>query len=74
MSLRMGLAGLEPATSPLSGVRSSQLSYKPARRRMGGRDGEYIRRAAAGELWGEIWEARDRLIGTSREGLPATDA
>ena len=25
----MGLAGLEPATSPLSGVRSSQLSYKP---------------------------------------------
>ena len=25
----MGLAGLEPATSRLSGVRSSQLSYKP---------------------------------------------
>ncbi len=26
----MGLAGFEPATSPLSGVRSNQLSYKPA--------------------------------------------
>ena len=26
----MGLAGVEPATSPLSGVRSNQLSYKPA--------------------------------------------
>ena len=25
----MGLAGFEPATSPLSGVRSNQLSYKP---------------------------------------------
>ena len=26
----MGLAGVEPATSPLSGVRSNQLSYRPA--------------------------------------------
>lgn len=25
----VGLAGLEPATSPLSGVRSNQLSYRP---------------------------------------------
>ncbi|CCM62288.1 hypothetical protein BN381_100175 [Candidatus Microthrix parvicella RN1] len=25
----MGLAGFEPATSPLSGVRSNQLSYSP---------------------------------------------
>ena len=25
----MGLTGLEPVTSPLSGVRSSQLSYRP---------------------------------------------
>ena len=25
----MGLAGVEPATSPLSGVRSNQLSYRP---------------------------------------------
>ena len=29
---RMGLAGFEPATSPLSGARSNQLSYKPVRR------------------------------------------
>ena len=28
----MGLAGFEPATSPLSGVRSNQLSYKPGPR------------------------------------------
>jgi hypothetical protein len=26
----VGLAGVEPATSPLSGVRSNQLSYSPA--------------------------------------------
>ena len=25
----VGLGGLEPPTSPLSGVRSNQLSYKP---------------------------------------------
>ena len=25
----MGLLGFEPATSPLSGVRSNQLSYRP---------------------------------------------
>ncbi len=25
----VGLSGLEPLTSPLSGVRSSQLSYRP---------------------------------------------
>ena len=25
----MGLSGLEPPTSPLSGVRSNQLSYRP---------------------------------------------
>jgi hypothetical protein len=28
----VGLAGVEPATSPLSGVRSNQLSYSPVRR------------------------------------------
>ena len=27
----VGLSGLEPPTSPLSGVRSNHLSYKPAR-------------------------------------------
>ena len=27
--IQLGLTGLEPATSPLSGVRSNQLSYKP---------------------------------------------
>ena len=27
----VGLGGLEPPTSPLSGVRSNQLSYRPAR-------------------------------------------
>ena len=27
----MGLVGIEPTTSPLSGVRSNRLSYSPAR-------------------------------------------
>jgi hypothetical protein len=27
----VGLSGLEPLTSPLSGVRSSQLSYRPVK-------------------------------------------
>ena len=27
----VGLAGVEPATSPLAGVRSNQLSYSPER-------------------------------------------
>ena len=29
----VGLAGIEPATSPLSGVRSNRLSYSPADRK-----------------------------------------
>ena len=29
----VGLAGVEPATSPLSGVRSNRLSYRPKRGR-----------------------------------------
>ena len=28
-AILVGLAGVEPATSPLSGVRSNQLSYRP---------------------------------------------
>ena len=34
----VGLAGVEPATSPLSGVRSNQLSYRPALRYNGPAD------------------------------------
>ena len=30
LNLPMGLSGLEPPTSRLSGVRSNQLSYKPS--------------------------------------------
>ena len=32
----MGLGGLEPPTSPLSGVRSNQLSYRPIAKAMTG--------------------------------------
>ena len=40
----MGLGGLEPPTSPLSGVRSNQLSYRPN----GGRcDGGVLRKRSA---------------------------
>ena len=34
----MGLPGIEPGTSRLSGVRSNRLSYKPARRVLKKRD------------------------------------
>jgi hypothetical protein len=34
----VGLGGVEPPTSPLSGVRSSHLSYRPAIREAGGAD------------------------------------
>src|SRR5690606_15473428 len=33
----VGLGGFEPPTSPLSGVRSNQLSYKPVRAGLAGR-------------------------------------
>ena len=32
----VGLGGLEPPASPLSGVRSNQLSYRPQKRFPGG--------------------------------------
>ena len=34
----VGLSGLEPPTSRLSGARSNQLSYKPIRNRVSGGD------------------------------------
>ena len=34
----MGLGGLEPPTSPLSGARSNHLSYRPKDLRSGGAD------------------------------------
>jgi hypothetical protein len=37
----VGLGGVEPPTSPLSGVRSNQLSYRPSQRETRG-----LRRAA----------------------------
>ena len=36
LNTRVGLSGLEPPTSRLSGVRSNQLSYKPIFFRFGG--------------------------------------
>ena len=36
----VGLAGLEPATSRLSGVRSNHLSYRPVLIKKNGRGGE----------------------------------
>src|ERR1700677_201516 len=35
----VGLGGVEPPTSPLSGVRSNQLSYRPGGQASGGRRG-----------------------------------
>jgi hypothetical protein len=35
----VGLGGVEPPTSPLSGVRSNQLSYRPGGQASGGRGG-----------------------------------
>ena len=36
MGIVVGLSGFEPLTSPLSGVRSNQLSYRPMRRKFTG--------------------------------------
>ncbi len=36
MMTMVGLSGFEPLTSPLSGVRSNQLSYRPTRRKFTG--------------------------------------
>ena len=52
----MGLGGLEPPTSPLSGVRSNQLSYKPEKTRPRGRTREDSRPLRAGEPRGIIRE------------------
>ena len=37
----VGLGGLEPPTSPLSGVRSNQLSYRPNRLTLGSRPNRF---------------------------------
>jgi hypothetical protein len=39
----VGLSGFEPLTSPLSGVRSNQLSYRPMRRKFTGIPG-YVKK------------------------------
>ena len=52
----VGLGGLEPPTSPLSGVRSNQLSYRPLS--TGGRDGG----GAA------VWPPRPRPAGQGNGG------
>ena len=44
----MGLSGLEPPTSPLSGVRSNQLSYRPV---------NFTKRVTRIELATTAWKA-----------------
>jgi hypothetical protein len=48
----VGLGGLEPPTSPLSGVRSNHLSYRPIRRRL--RHACRSMRGCAGDLCGSL--------------------
>jgi hypothetical protein len=44
----VGRAGLEPATSRLSGVRSNHLSYRPPPRTVAGHNGRRRREPASG--------------------------
>ena len=48
----MGLSGLEPPTSRLSGVRSNQLSYKPIFFRFGG---HLLSRTVSSEVPSAAW-------------------
>jgi hypothetical protein len=52
----VGLSGLEPLTSPLSGARSSRLSYRPGSYREG--DGSASRRARGGAAFGGALRTR----------------
>ena len=61
----VGLGGLEPPTSPLSGVRSNHLSYRPklsARRHR-----RLLAYVDAGALWGRLGMAKSY----SKGGDPA---
>ena len=49
----VGLGGIEPPTSPLSGVRSSHLSYRPGGGERGGGGGGGGGREGEGEGGGE---------------------
>ena len=78
----MGPGGLEPPTSPLSGVRSNQLSYEPGRGvscgATVGRDalpgGDPVAPEGAGALWSEphtisgASEGRKELVGVRLPG------
>ncbi len=60
----MGLNGLEPSTSRLSGVRSNQLSYRPIYR---------IQRVTRIELATTAWKAVVLPLNYTREGAMARD-
>ena len=60
----VGLGGFEPPTSPLSGVRSNQLSYRPARMRSGPRPSARSARCRP--------VVKTKLVGTSAELCPCS--
>jgi hypothetical protein len=61
----VGLSGFEPLTSPLSGVRSNQLSYRPMRRKFTGIPG-YVKKRwlPAVRLRGEALERSTSDVAT----------
>ena len=65
----VGLGGLEPPASPLSGVRSNHLSYRPNSRRAGPGPARSCRVDCAGHLCGRL--TRFALSLVSKGGDPA---
>ena len=65
----VGLSGFEPLTSPLSGVRSNQLSYRPMRRKFTGIPG-YVKKSRLSAVC--TWSAsfgRGRPVTRRRVGV-----
>ncbi len=66
--LAMGLPGLEPGTSRLSGERSNQLSYRPIQRRYGSSGVSECQERVLILVNGQYMLQKDRGAGMAKDG------